>query len=1043
MVAGIQVIESNSSVSELRRMRFLGQLAEATLTTGNVRDFVSLLHDGLGEIIPVDAIYIFLHDRDSRIFYLPPELNNINHSTLNTSLQLLYHETSLHSLLGSKQPVLRSGKKGEAEFLESERRIFGEDIAADMAIPITARDDELLGALCLVRKTPIGFNKIQQAIASTAASFIGKILERDHFAEAVQRNEKQAAWWRSSFETMFQLATTPLCLIDTESRLIHLTNEKFAALTGLRADESQGNPVDDLFQEKDAELVQQKIAELDVEPYTSLRGLRLVTRNGQIRHVNLRIRSIHGDGRQAIIKFLDVSKRSGATRKWGDVLNHLEKIFSCWDEKELAEDLPGALEKGMEVLGVFLDAKFAAIRRLHGEEIELMQAVSFDTFNDIKFARPLLSGHTELSVQDMQNLSDIRFFANVYDEESLRAITPIARQLGYASLIVVPITASGQARAILTLYFEKRKTLHKSEQLVLKSAANLLGLNLKKQQLELVTARQAEHIQALQNFTRNVNAYRELEKLLPATALETRKLLDFDIFEVTLFNDEGENVRTFRLASGKIARKVGVDRWQSLEEHSELGWLLHGDELPSVLDAEVEQFKASRLHVLLMPGEKYLGSLEISSLTADSYTEEHARFLNQIGAQLGIAIENARMFQNMQRQINQFSALATVSYAIAREEPLHKILTDLVRTTLTSLKAQDVSIYTFSHEHGFRKKLSTGDRDFAGFWSNHSVVTRKLVQERDKVVIENLSDPESGEEGEGALILWPVFCKERVYGVFSVGWSKPRRFTRHERDFTKAMANLASNAITSARLNQEGAEHTTKLVRVNDELEKFVYTVSHDLKSPIVSIQGFTSILLDTHADDLKSEARHYLNRIQQNAMQMEQLIRDLLELSRVGRMNTPPEEVDSRLLIERALVEYSYQLEKGKIKVHLEENLPMILCNPALIKQVFSNLIGNAIKFMSPDNPAPEIIIGGTRKNDYALFKVQDNGVGIAWENREKIFNLFERETTIKNAEGTGLGLAIVKRIIENHKGKIWLESREGKGATFYFTLPVPQKIS
>ena len=219
----------------------------------------------------------------------------------------------------------------------------------------------------------------------------------------------------------------------------------------------------------------------------------------------------------------------------------------------------------------------------------------------------------------------------------------------------------------------------------------------------------------------------------------------------------------------------------------------------------------------------------------------------------------------------------------------------------------------------------------------------------------------------------------------------------------------------------------------NEELENFVYSVSHDLKAPVISIQGFSSILLTDYLDRLDDMGKRYLSRIQANTQKMQIIINDLLEFSKIGMMPNFMEDLSSRQIIADVLTVLGPQL-KG-LKVNVERELPIIHGDRNRLYQVFENLIQNSIKYMG-DKESPMIKIGCEEKGEFHEFYVMDNGIGIAPQYHQKIFQIFQRLSDV-DVEGTGIGLAAVKKIVETHGGSIRVESEKGKGATFYFTLP------
>jgi signal transduction histidine kinase len=222
----------------------------------------------------------------------------------------------------------------------------------------------------------------------------------------------------------------------------------------------------------------------------------------------------------------------------------------------------------------------------------------------------------------------------------------------------------------------------------------------------------------------------------------------------------------------------------------------------------------------------------------------------------------------------------------------------------------------------------------------------------------------------------------------------------------------------------------------NAELEQFTYTVSHDLKSPLVTIQGFIGLLeKDADTGDVE-RVRHYLDRIRDAAGKLGRLLDELLELSRIGRIANPPEDVDLKDLVDEVLELLSGQIEKRGVEVVVADELPAVHVDRFRLLEVIQNLIDNALKFLG-DQPAPRIEVGARRDAGEAgpVVFVRDNGIGIARRYHDRVFRLFERLD--QAIDGTGVGLALVKRIVEAHGGRIWIESREGvPGTTFCFTL-------
>lgn len=234
-------------------------------------------------------------------------------------------------------------------------------------------------------------------------------------------------------------------------------------------------------------------------------------------------------------------------------------------------------------------------------------------------------------------------------------------------------------------------------------------------------------------------------------------------------------------------------------------------------------------------------------------------------------------------------------------------------------------------------------------------------------------------------------------------------------------------------LEQRVALRTAQLEESNKELESFSYSVSHDLRAPLRAIGGFSKILQEDYISVLDSEGVRLLNVIITNANNMGQLIDDLLSFSRLSRQGIAKSVIYMEEMAKSVLQEFVTEKSQDKIQVKLK-NLPESFGDPSMIKQVWRNLIGNAVKF-SAKKEAPEIEIGAIN-GSRTIYYVKDNGVGFNMEFASKLFGVFQRLHSVKEFEGTGVGLAIVNRIITRHGGTVWAESEEDKGATFYFSI-------
>lgn len=231
------------------------------------------------------------------------------------------------------------------------------------------------------------------------------------------------------------------------------------------------------------------------------------------------------------------------------------------------------------------------------------------------------------------------------------------------------------------------------------------------------------------------------------------------------------------------------------------------------------------------------------------------------------------------------------------------------------------------------------------------------------------------------------------------------------------------------------ADKVEELARSNRELEQFAYVASHDLQEPLRMVANYTQLLADRYQEKLDANAEKYIRYAVDGAVRMQTLIQDLLAYSRVGRRGLHLKTVDANLAVDEALQNLRTAIEESQAVVS-HDRLPCIVADNSQLVQLFQNLIGNAIKFCGPEPPA--VTISARNTADHWIFSVLDNGIGIAPEHAETIFVIFQRLHTHAEYPGNGIGLAICKKIVEQHGGKIWVESELGKGSTFHFILPI-----
>ncbi|HNF94383.1 MAG TPA: GAF domain-containing protein [Anaerolineales bacterium] len=286
----------------------------------------------------------------------------------------------------------------------------------------------------------------------------------------------------------------------------------------------------------------------------------------------------------------------------------------------------------------------------------------------------------------------------------------------------------------------------------------------------------------------------------------------------------------------------------------------------------------------------------------------------------------------------------------------------------------------------------------------------------------------------------PLRIKRQIIGIITLDGYQPNKFTQRHAELALTYASQVAVALDNARLFSElqvelsARKNLIEELEVkNAELERFTYTVSHDLKSPVITIRGFLGFLEQDALSGNVTRLRGDIQRIADATDKMQTLLNELLELSRIGRLVNPPNLVPFHEIVSEALELVLGRIQKNHVQVHTQDEMEAVYVDRQRMVEAVQNLIDNAAKFVG-ENPKIEIGQRG-RDGNMLLFFIKDNGIGIPHVHHERIFGLFNKLDAI--SEGTGIGLALVRRIIEVHKGRIWVQSEPGQGSTFFFTLP------
>jgi PAS domain S-box-containing protein len=286
-------------------------------------------------------------------------------------------------------------------------------------------------------------------------------------------------------------------------------------------------------------------------------------------------------------------------------------------------------------------------------------------------------------------------------------------------------------------------------------------------------------------------------------------------------------------------------------------------------------------------------------------------------------------------------------------------------------------------------------------------------------------------------LVYPIIRNERIEAIIGVG-NKPSDYNETDLESVSLLSDFSWEIIERKRAEEKLEQYAADLERSNEELEQFAYVISHDLREPARMVKGYLELLEDRYQGKLDEKGDKFIHYAVDGAERMQEMVKALLDLSRVGTRGKDPAPTDAEAVLERTLRVLGQAIEEYEAEVTYDP-LPTVIADEAQLARVFQNLIANAIKFRREDVP-PRVHVAAQQKDDEWLLSVADNGIGIDPDQAERIFQIFQRLHTRDEYEGLGMGLALCKRIVERHGGRIWVESDPGEGSTFYFTLPAQE---
>ena len=399
--------------------------------------------------------------------------------------------------------------------------------------------------------------------------------------------------------------------------------------------------------------------------------------------------------------------------------------------------------------------------------------------------------------------------------------------------------------------------------------------------------------------------------------------------------------------------------------------------------------------------------------------------------------------QDLLRRSQEMATLFSVANILAQTEHFEEKVAHVLETLAQISQADSVTLRVpDDNELGLKAVASAGPAvqdSPTGVLSYTDSVSGTAYQHGEPVIVNDytahpLASPLGINRGVKSLAALPVKNAGQTIGLVIIYSRVPDFFTQERIRFLTTVVGGLGTLLDNARLYEELEYRAEELARSNAELEQFAYVASHDLQEPLRMVSSYVQILAEDYKGELDENADRFIGYAVDGANRMKGLIDGLLAFSRVGTQGEPFEATDCNLILEQVINGLEETIEDSGASLS-QERLPTVNADPIQLSQVFQNLISNALKFSGEGSP--NVHISAEQRPEDWVFSVQDNGIGIAERHYERIFKMFQRLHHRSEYEGSGIGLALCHKIVQRHGGQIWVKSKVGEGATFYFSIP------
>jgi len=698
-------------------------------------------------------------------------------------------------------------------------------------------------------------------------------------------------------------------------------------------------------------------------------------------------------------------------------------------------------------------------------------------------------GESEKALGHLFSIEEARLAAEVLTRKKPSVIGDVKLQNGWTdpgfgeyirAWIGAPLIVKDKAVGVLCVDNSTPEAYEEKDGDLVMAFANHAAAAIENARLYQDAQRRLRQLAALQDVSARVGDSLDLPTVLNAIAESALRLVNADDVHIFLYNDDLDELHfgTGMLQGGRILREpVSLPRTDGLTYTvAHTGSRIVANDIqrhPLFGPNDQDWGMQSIVGIPVKHGGRVVGVLNAACARPHTFTPDEVGVLDLLAQRAAASIENARLYDEAQRRLQQLGALQDVSAEVAESLELPQVLDGISRSVLHLVDADDVHIFLYDNEQDelrFGAGAAQGGKPLREplLPPRPRGVTRTVAQSGDPLVV---NDPQhhplfaSSTYGEGleALAGIPLKHGGRVLGVLIVACARPHTFTRGEVGVLELFAERAATAIEHAQLVDQLRDSERRTRELNEELRQrftelkatqarlvqseklaavgqLVSGVAHELNNPLTTILGYTQLILDS--GDLRGDLRGDARRIFNAASRSAEIVRSLLTFSRQREPAHEQTDVNAAIKEALSLRHYQFRAEDIVLVCDFDPSLPPIVANPHRLQEVILNLVINAEQAMTSTRGAGRLVVRTLARPGVVRIEVEDNGPGIPTEIVDRVFEPFF--TTKEVGQGTGLGLSICYGIVEEHGGKIWVESRRGKddhGCVFIVELPISGK--